>query len=546
MGKSTASVVIATIALICFAGAVSPVSANQSRQPSWFPNISCADAWNVRDGRPYVFNYSKFGLHETSQIGERYQNFVKSSLRANPVPRIDCYKKWTILIVMDADNDLMPYSLWDLYEMETSYAQLVNGSTFRKDVLVQHHGRNQNTVRRFHIFQSPRSYEPQLTRSEFLRGGRYGKIESVHSPVVQAVSTQTESFDEKVERFVDFVKWGVKNYPAEHYMIIYWGHGKGWMVQEEESLAHLTGPELREALKSIYNDSDGLQGKRKIDNFVADACYMQSLELLTEVSPYARFVSGSAEVQSFLGLPYRTLFSEMDKGYRPLAKKSRHLPQDKVVPWRSKEREDEPKLVAKLLPVLVARHLSKNGFGGRIDRAAIAAGDSSYGDLQRFTFSSVDTAALQIKLIPELNNFGLAALRYLVSEKDQIREKANVMLDQLWLAPSFRSKNESREVGSLLHLWSGFNSEMNLQIRRVDSALNETVVLSLQGKKYDNPNLFQSLNVWFPKRSRNFELEYREFDELEGYELDKTRVNIFGNPESYWRRFINGLMRAAG
>ncbi|MCJ8276123.1 MAG: hypothetical protein MJK18_04715, partial [Bdellovibrionales bacterium] len=110
-------------------------------QPDWFPKVSCEKAWQGQD--PYQYSYEKFYEAKENNPGNfGYQNFIQDVESQINVKRKDCFKKWTVLVYMAADNDLSPYSLWDLTEMEADYpierelGYLRAGSTLTNDLHV--------------------------------------------------------------------------------------------------------------------------------------------------------------------------------------------------------------------------------------------------------------------------------------------------------------------------------------------------------------------------------------------------------------------------
>jgi len=41
-----------------------------------------------------------------------------------------------------------------------------------------------------------------------------------------------ESNSGSLDALIDFIKWGIKNYPAERYALILWNHGGGWADED--------------------------------------------------------------------------------------------------------------------------------------------------------------------------------------------------------------------------------------------------------------------------------------------------------------------------
>lgn len=142
--------------------------------------------------------------------------------------RTRCKKRWTVLVYMAADNNLEPYALWDLYEAEAGFESQNRwgASTARTDVLVELDAQGNTGIVRHHLFQTPFPY---------IHGAPTGPI---RSPVAWERDGQWEATSSlpAADSLYDFIRWGVSNYPSEHYMVVVWGHGQGWAfnLTEEE------------------------------------------------------------------------------------------------------------------------------------------------------------------------------------------------------------------------------------------------------------------------------------------------------------------------
>ena len=134
---------------------------------------------------------------------EGYASWLKRTDRKN------CYKDWTVLVYMAADNDLTPYALADLYEMEAAYTSgSYAASTLKTDLLVEVDTTDSEGARRLHMFQSPRPYRTDFSREDI----KTWNLGSVRSPIVKAVA---EDRSDHRERFKEFLTWAVTNYPSK-------------------------------------------------------------------------------------------------------------------------------------------------------------------------------------------------------------------------------------------------------------------------------------------------------------------------------------------
>ena len=105
---------------------------------------------------------------------------------------------WTVLVYLAGDNNLDAAGVVDLREMKSV------GSSGAVNVVVQFdRAGNTGTTKRY----------------------RLRKGTQLAADVVQDLG-ETNSGDPAV--LYDFLEWGVKTYPAQHYLVVLWNHGAGW------------------------------------------------------------------------------------------------------------------------------------------------------------------------------------------------------------------------------------------------------------------------------------------------------------------------------
>ena len=107
-------------------------------------------------------------------------------------------KRWTIMVYLCGDNNLDAAGMADVNEMKQV------GSTAGINVLAQ----------------VDRAGAKFKTTRYFLQKGTVLAKDAVKS------LGETNMGDPKV--LADFVSWGIKSYPAQHYMLVLWNHGAGW------------------------------------------------------------------------------------------------------------------------------------------------------------------------------------------------------------------------------------------------------------------------------------------------------------------------------
>ncbi len=196
--------------------------------------------------------------------------------------------EWGFLVYMNADNDLDPFSVKDLAEIEAVKAK----PWLTTIVLVDH------------------ATETAALLS--IKDGNRSLIREVPEPDMGDVKT-----------LVSFVREAVETAPAKHYALVIWNHGRGWKGPAEEvqgrgisfddqSGHHITTNQLADGLAEIRKELG-----RKIDILAFDACNMQMAEVACAVHQGCNFIVGSEEIVPMGGQPYERILGSLVKGATP-------------------------------------------------------------------------------------------------------------------------------------------------------------------------------------------------------------------------------------
>ncbi len=235
-------------------------------------------------------------------------------------------KNWAVLIYMAADNNLTPYALLDLHEMEAQHQGKFNLGSSDDDVtvLVEVDTLGDEGIRRLKMFQYDFPYQDQYMAKDFSKRGFSG----IKSPILEVLP---EGINEKSskERLQEFLSWGFANAPAKNRLVIIWGHGEGYNGTDQKSFGGIAFDESKQDFINTKDLGTILKGfhlggfKRDIDILAFDACLMQSLEVMSEFSSSTNFIVGSHQIQNLKGFPYRDLLDEIQLNPTPfdLAKK---------------------------------------------------------------------------------------------------------------------------------------------------------------------------------------------------------------------------------
>jgi len=87
-----------------------------------------------------------------------------------------------------------------------------------------------------------------------------------------------------------FVEWGMKNYPAEHYALVMWDHGAGFKGSMTDDDTHhiIKNADLARALEDAQKSTGN---KLEVINF--NACLMQQAEVAYELKNSANYLVAS-------------------------------------------------------------------------------------------------------------------------------------------------------------------------------------------------------------------------------------------------------------
>ena len=187
---------------------------------------------------------------------------------------------WTVMVYLDADNNLELAGLLDLNEMEAAgNADTVNVVVQIDRALGESSGHGDWTDGRRYLIGPDE--DPSLITSELV--AELGEV-NMGDPLALS----------------DFIGWSIRNYPANRYALIIWDHGAGWNGIAFDSDVGVTGTadhisllDLQTALQQALAQN----GVDRLDVIGFDACLMGQLEVFQAVQPYADYAVGSEELE---------------------------------------------------------------------------------------------------------------------------------------------------------------------------------------------------------------------------------------------------------
>ncbi|MBI2267696.1 MAG: hypothetical protein HYU64_21440 [Armatimonadetes bacterium] len=98
-------------------------------------------------------------------------------------------------------------------------------------------------------------------------------------------STPLETFEESPsmaegKTLEDFISWGMRKFPAKHYVLVMEGHGGGWYGWGD-GIEPMAPSEIARAVKSGVREASAASGQpMKMDAIIFNSCYMANMEAM--------------------------------------------------------------------------------------------------------------------------------------------------------------------------------------------------------------------------------------------------------------------------
>jgi len=205
---------------------------------------------------------------------------LTGSALAAPAPRA----KWTVMVYIAGDNNLEPYVVNDI---ETELAP--TGSTADMQI----------------VALADRAPGYDTSRGDWQTTKIYHVTQGMIADAASAVADWGERDTGAPQTLIDFVNWSKTNYPADHYALIFWGHGWNWhpgyVMLDDTSADTLDYEEEKAAIPSL-----GF-----IDVVGYDGCNMASIEIFNLWHGHATAVTGSQEWVGAEGLQYDLVLAQL-------------------------------------------------------------------------------------------------------------------------------------------------------------------------------------------------------------------------------------------
>ena len=199
---------------------------------------------------------------------------------------------WTVMVYLDADNDLERPMMRNLEEM----TKVGSSAAVNVIVLAARSPRGDGLYTNDPVANLPNWSGAKLLRVE---PGRLREL---------ADWGTTDMGEPKV--LARFLKTVTTDYPAERYALVFGDHGMAWAgvaVSESSDSDSLAVDEITNAFRDITKSA----GRLELIGF--DACVMGSLEVARTLAPYARYLVASEEIEPADGWDYAPLLGALTR-----------------------------------------------------------------------------------------------------------------------------------------------------------------------------------------------------------------------------------------
>lgn len=212
---------------------------------------------------------------------------------------------WTVLLYSDADDQVLEQDiLTDFNEAERV------GSSDKVKIVAQ-----------LDRFKGGFSGDGNWTSTKRYLITKDNDLNRIGSPVVQDLG-EANMADPRT--LVDFVEWGMQNYPADKYALILSDHGMGWPGGWSDPTSNVGADRAFPLSRAMPHDMLWLQeveaalatvraetGLDKFELVGMDACLMSHLEVYTLLADHSRYAVASQETEPALGWAYAAFLAPL-------------------------------------------------------------------------------------------------------------------------------------------------------------------------------------------------------------------------------------------
>jgi hypothetical protein len=196
-------------------------------------------------------------------------------------------RDWTVLYVLDGDNDLREAATLDLVELNQKGApENVNvaAQLYRGELKWNLHNFRKKAGDLFKP-EPPPAVNPDWRGVKVFEVRHQGSTEQTSTVPFQGSTTPSDP-----KSLEDFVAWGMKEYPAEHYAVVLTGHGSQDGILSDSQGKKMGFSDVSAALKA-----GSQRAGEELDVVLFDSCSTASDETAEAMKGSAQFLVASPQ-----------------------------------------------------------------------------------------------------------------------------------------------------------------------------------------------------------------------------------------------------------
>lgn len=202
---------------------------------------------------------------------------------------------WTVMVYMAADNDLEEYAIQNVNDMERV------GSSSQVSVVAQ--------IDRSSGYDTSNG-DWSTTRRYYITHDSDTRI--VNSTMISDLGKQDMADPRTLS---DFIAWATTAYPADHYLLVLWDHGRGWrtraLTQTHRVVRSMFIDDSSGHEMSLNSMAGALRAGPKLDIVLFDACLMGMVEVADALKDSSDIMVASEDNVPAGGQDYTGLISTL-------------------------------------------------------------------------------------------------------------------------------------------------------------------------------------------------------------------------------------------
>jgi hypothetical protein len=228
--------------------------------------------------------------------------------------------RWTVLVYINAANNLQPDSLLNVAQMASvgSDADVNIAVQWKQATCVDCGQPSFLATRRYFIRKHTQAEVTAITN------GNTASLDADRLPDPPTNNGLTHQSDMgSYQTLRDFVRWGSQTFPADHLAVVVWDHGSGWRNVFRSAGGNRLSPRYRAVSQDNETNNEietwelptALTGlAQPLDLLVFDCSLEMMAEVAYEVRSSARIMVGSEESPPGAGYPYDAWLTALKAG----------------------------------------------------------------------------------------------------------------------------------------------------------------------------------------------------------------------------------------